>query len=155
MKEQRLKIIGRHTFTIRDVLTGAIKSKQVVENLVTTVGRSVLASLLAGDNTYSGELTHGALGSSTTTPTNADTQLGAEIVGARVAVISQIAVANESFSSFFFPDGDQIDYEEFANFIDGSLTINSGQIFSHVLISGSKAVNETLTIDSNYEINNA
>lgn len=151
-KENPITIKGVHTFTTRDAKTGKILRQETVENLVTTAGRTVLARLLSGDNTYTGEVTHGALGTSSTPVTNGDTLLGAESAGSRVATTSQTYVANQAFLSFFFPAGPVVAYEEFGNFIDGTSTINTGQLFTHVLISGSKAATESLTIDTTYTI---
>src|SRR3977135_2805648 len=58
---------------------GIIQRHLAAHNLVTTVGRNVLARLLAGDTTYSGQINYGALGSSSTAGSNADTQLGTEV----------------------------------------------------------------------------
>lgn len=149
MKE-KLTIKGVHTFTIRDAITHEIKRQETVENIIVTVGRAVLSRILAGVTTYTGEITYGALGSSTTAPTNADTQLGTETN--RVATTSQTYVDNVAYISFFFPSGSLINYEEFGNFIDGTAVANSGQLFTHVAISGSKAANESLTIDTTYTI---
>lgn len=149
-KNTVLKIKGIHTFTTRDAKTGKVLRVEKKENIIATVGRNVLARLLAGDNTYSGQLSYGALGSSTTAPALTDTTLGAETN--RVGVSSQVAVGNVAYASFFFPAGSVIAYEEFGNFIDGSSSANTGQLFTHVLISGSKAATETLTVDSNYTI---
>lgn len=150
--ENKVGIVGIHTFTTRNVETGKITNQVTVKNLIATVGRGALASVLAGTGTYTGEVTYGALGSSSTAPANGDTQLGAEIVGGRVATSSQTYASNIAYISFFFPDGTLITYAEFANFIDGTATINSGQLFTHVALSGTKAANESLTVDCTYTI---
>jgi hypothetical protein len=148
--EDHLKIIGIHTFTIRDAKTGKVKRKKTVKNVVCTVGRNVLARLLAGDNTYTGEITYGALGQGTATPATSDTQLGNEVD--RVAVSSQVASGVIAYLSFFWPAGSEITYTEFGNFIDGTSSADTGQLFTRVLMSGTKSATETLTIDSNYTI---
>lgn len=147
---ETLKIVGIHRFTIRDAKTGKIKRQRTVKNIVVTAGRTVLARLLAGDATYTGEITYGALGAGTTTPANSQTQLVSETT--RVPTTSQTFVANVAYLSFFFPAGSLVNYEEFGNFIDGTGAANSGQMFTRVLMSGSKAATETLTIDTTYTI---
>lgn len=143
-------IKGVHIFTIRDADSGLILRKERVENIVVTDGRNVLARLLAGDGTYTGEITYGALGTGTTTPANTQHDLVAEVT--RVPTTSATSVDNVSYLSFFFPAGSLVNYEEFGNFIDGTGVANSGQMFTRVLMSGSKAATETLTIDSTYTI---
>ena len=148
--EDKITIKGIHTFTTCDE-RGRIIDQRTIENIVVTVGRSVMAQHLAGDTTYSLEITHGALGSDSTNPTNADTTLGSET--ARVASGSQSTSDNVAYVSFFFPAGTGTGaYEEFGNFCDGSSTPDSGQLFTHVLISGTKAASESLTVDSQYSI---
>lgn len=148
--EESLKIIGIHTFTIRDAVTGKIKRQKTVRNVVATVGRSVIAQRLAGDTTYTLEITHGALGTGTGTPGAGNTQLGNETD--RVAVTDQVASGAVAYLSFFWPAGSSIPYTEFGNFIDGSSSPNTGQLFTRVLMSGTKAADETLTVDTNYTI---
>src|SRR5690349_3296357 len=58
---------------------GLVERHHAAHNLITTRGRNVLARLLAGDTTYSGQINYGALGTSSTAVSNADTQLGAEV----------------------------------------------------------------------------
>ena len=143
-------IKGVHTFTIRDAESGDVLRSETIENIIVTAGRSVLARLLAGNATYTGEITYGALGSGTTAVANTQTQLVAEVT--RVPTTSATFADNIAYISFFFPSGSLVNYEEFANFIDGTGTANSGQMFTRVLMSGSKAATETLTIDSTYTI---
>src|SRR5689334_7760039 len=58
---------------------GLIHRHMRKHNLITTRGRAVLASLLAGDPTYSGQINYGALGSSSTPVNNSDIKLGTEV----------------------------------------------------------------------------
>src|SRR5450755_1907019 len=58
---------------------GVIERHHAAHNLIAIVGRNVLARLLAGDATYSGQVNYGALGSSSTTPAFSDTQPGTEV----------------------------------------------------------------------------
>jgi hypothetical protein len=146
----KISIVGLHTFTIRDAKTGKIKSQKTVKNIIVTAGRTVLARRLAGDTTFTGEITHGALGSGTTAPANSQTDLVAEIT--RVPTTSQTYVDNVAYLSFFFPAGSLVAYEEFGNFIDGTSSPDTGEMFTRVLMSGSKAATETLTIDTTYTI---
>src|ERR1700692_3799768 len=58
---------------------GILHAHHARHNLITTVGRNVLARLVTGDTTYSGQINYGALGSSSTAVNNSDTQLGTEV----------------------------------------------------------------------------
>lgn len=117
-------------------------------NLAPTVGRSVLAQRLAGTTTYTGTINYGAIGSSTTTPTNGDTQLGTETY--RQTVSSATYVNNIAYLSVFIAAGTATGtHYEGGLFIDGTGAANSGQLFSHVLFSPaiSKGALNSLTLD--------
>lgn len=119
------------------------------DNLVPTVGRNVLARLLAGDVTYSGEINYFALGSGVTAPANGDTQLGTETY--RQATTSQTTVNNIAYLSCFIVAGSATGtHAEGGLFIDGTGSANSGQLFSHVLFSPNivKSALNSLTLDT-------
>jgi len=122
-------------------------------NLIATEGREVLARLLSGDTTYSGEINYGALGTSTTPPNNNDTQLGTEVF--RKIAASQTFDQNVAFIDFFYTAGDTSGtYEEFGNFIDGTAGADTGQLFSHILTGGwTKTGSESLFVSCQYTIN--
>jgi hypothetical protein len=115
---------------------GIVERHLAAHNLVTTRGRNVLARLLAGDVTYSGQINYGALGSSSTAVNNSDTQLGTEVF--RKIFASHTTDGNNvAYVDFFYAATDTNGtYNEFGNFIDGTGTANSGQIFSHILTGG-------------------
>lgn len=120
------------------------------ENLITTVGREVMARLLSGETTYSGEINYGALGSSTTTPANSDTTLGTETV--RFLASSQAYDENIAYIDFFIEAGTATGtHEEFGNFIDGTATVDTGQMWSHILTGGwVKGASDSLFISCQY-----
>jgi len=145
------KIKGKMTFTLRNAETGEIEGRLVKRNIVVTEGRAVFAARLASDTTYSGSINYGALGTSTTAPANADTQLGTETF--RKAISSYNSVDNIAYLSFFYTATEVTGtFKEFGNFIDGSAAANSGQLFTHVAIDITKTSSQTLTIDCEYEI---
>lgn len=118
----------------------------VIENLVPTVGRSVLAQRLANTTTYTGIVNYVALGSGSTAPANADTQLTTEVY--RKAISSSTYANNIAYITGFFTAAETSGtYAEVGLFIDGTATANSGQIFSHALASITKTSVQTLTID--------
>lgn len=126
--------------------------EKVVKNLVTTVGRSVIAQRLANTTTYTGIINYGALGSSATAVANGDTQLGTEVF--RKVSASASYSSNVAFIDFFYTKADTNGtYQEFGTFIDGSAGANTGQIFTHALTGGwVKSATESMTVSCQYTI---
>jgi aminoglycoside phosphotransferase len=147
---------ANHHITYRKLFDELQKYKTgelVVRNIVVTVGRSVLAQRLANTTTYTGTINYGALGSSSTAVTNADTQLGTEVF--RKIVASASYTNNVAFIDFFYAKADTNGtYQEFGTFIDGSGSANSGQMFTHTLTGGwTKSSSESMTVSCQYSIN--
>lgn len=133
---------------------GIIEKRRSKHNLITTRGRNVLARLLAGDTTYSGQINYGALGSSSTAVNNADTKLGTEVY--RKLYASHTTDGNNvAYIDFFYAATDTSGtYQEFGNFIDGTGTTDSGRIFSHILTGGwTKTSLQSLFVACQYTIN--
>ena len=129
----------------------------VVNNLVVLAGRAVIAQRLGNTNTYSLNITHGALGTSTTSPTASDTTLGAEVNRVETAsndvsdASNGIVVVSFFWSKASFTDSN---VNEFGTFIDGSASVDTGELFSHVLFSTTidKTAQKTITVDATYTI---
>ena len=109
-------------------------------NLVATTGLNVLSRLLAGDDTYTGEINYGAVGIGAS-PTIAlgNTELTSEQF--RTTPSSQSASGAVSYIDFVYSASDfdttsigQI--TEFANFIDGTASVDTGQMFSDIATGG-------------------
>ena len=100
------------------------------------LGKDLIIQRLLAINTYSLNITHGAIGTGTTTPTISDTQLTAE-TNRTTVTYSQDSGFNEAILQFFFPDSMLTNqtYYEFGTFVDGSNTANSGQLFNHALFT--------------------
>ncbi len=134
---------------LRDAYHAKAKvAEHVFDNLVPTVGRSVLAQRLAGTLTYTGTINYAAVGSATTTPTNGDTQLGTEVY--RQTITSGTFVNNIAYLSCFIAQGSATGtHNEGGLFIDGTGSANSGQLFSHVLFTPAivKGALNSLTLD--------
>lgn len=119
----------------------------VRENITTTAGRAVSARRLAGNTTYTGIVSHTALGTNNTAPAITDTQLGTETY--RKALSSGTFANNISYIETFFTASEVSGtFQEYGNFIDGSGSANSGQIFNHFLQTITKSVTETLNVQS-------
>jgi len=120
-------------------------------NLITTVGRSVIAQRLVGTNTYTLNLDYGALGTGTTAPANADTILETEQY--RNTVASQTNSNNIAYLTWFYSSTETNgNFREFGNVIDGWAGANTGQLFTHVAVAWNKSALESLTVDCSYEI---
>lgn len=96
-------------------------------------GYDLILKRLGGDNTYSGNILYADMGTSGTTPVIGDTQLGAAVARTSNPVITQ--TANVQSFQFFWPDANLPNgiYPEVGTFVDGSVSINTGQIFNHGL----------------------
>lgn len=122
-------------------------------NIIVTVGRAVLAELLSGGTTYTGEINYGALGTAVApVPADSDTQLGTEVF--RKLVASQTFEDNVAYIDFFYTTGDcNGTYTEFGNFIDGTASADSGQLFSYIATGDwVKSASESLFVSCEYTI---
>lgn len=129
-------------------------TKEVVKkNLVVLSGRAVFARRMIGDNTYSGEVTHGLLGTSNTAPASGNTALGAEVARKRFARRSRTN-AQVNFDFYYSQSDTDGTYEEFGLSIDGTDTANTGQLFNRVLTSGwTKTDTEAMTVSVQVNVN--
>ncbi|MCX6756343.1 MAG: hypothetical protein NTX85_03310 [Candidatus Nomurabacteria bacterium] len=116
--------------------TGALIKHSHRHNLITTAGRTVLARRIAGNTTYTGAINYGLLGmQASPVPANSSTQLGTEVF--RKLAASQTFDNNIAYVDFFYTAGDTNGtYTEFGNVIDGTATVNTGQLFSYVATGG-------------------
>lgn len=129
-----------------------------MKNLVVSgvdTGRNLICQRLAGEDTYSLEITHAAIGFGSTSPSNGDTQLVDEQARTDVATYE---IANNILNfRFFYADGDTPNgtYREFGTFIDATITPDSGQLFNRLVFSEDyvKADGEDTTILVRFTIN--
>jgi hypothetical protein len=132
---------------------GILHAHHAQHNLVTTLGRNVVARPLTGDATYSGQINYGALGSSSTAVNNSDTKLGTEVF--RKLFSSHTTDGNNlAYIDFLYSAADTSGtYNEFGNFIDGTASADSGIIWSHILTGGwVKSSAQTLFVSCQYTI---
>lgn len=120
---------------------------EVVENLIPTVGRTMIANNLTDaspDNVM--RANYIALGTGGTAPANANTQLGTEVY--RNAVASETNANNVAYVTGFFSATETTGtYAEAGIFCNGTASANTGVLLSRVLITVTKSSVETLTID--------
>jgi hypothetical protein len=125
------------------------------QNLVVLTGRSVFARILAGDTTYTGAINYGALGSGSTAVSSANTQLATEVKRKLYGTRTQTgAQANLDF--YYSKSDTNGTYNEFGTFIDGTATVNTGQLYNRVLTGGwTKSASESMTVSLQVDINDA
>lgn len=144
-----------HRVVYQDMLRDLAHFKvreHVGTNLIATVGRQAIAKRLANDTTYTGIINYGALGSSATAATNADTQLGTEVF--RKTTASTSNTTNQAFIDFFYSKTDTNGtYQEFGTVIDGTASTNTGQLFTHFITGGwTKTSSESMTVACVYTL---
>lgn len=132
---------------------GIILSYHKDNNLIVTVGLTVLSQRLSGDFSNTGEVNYGALGDDATAPVLADIALGNE--NFRKAISSAAYSTNIAYLDFFFAAGEGTGtIEEFGNFIDGTGVVDSGVMWSHILTGTIvKSAIESLFISCQYTFN--
>ena len=157
----KVRISGVVRYTIRDatkcdglcahergICNAPIKRVYEAHNLITTVGKQMIADQLATTSPVNTpRITHVALGTNATAPVVGNTQLGTETY--RNAVASLTFSSNQVFATGFFTAAEVTGtFEEAGLFSNGTGSANSGVIFSHVsLASIVKGGSETLTVD--------
>ena len=146
IKEQ-IALKGHYKFTIRDKATGKVKRVYEYENLLPTVGRTMIADNLtnaAPDNAM--RVNYVALGSGVTAPANGDTTLQTETY--RNVVASETNANNVAYITGFFSATETTGtYRECGLFSNGTASANTGILLSRVAINITKSNTETLTLD--------
>ncbi len=133
---------------------GIITDYKKKTNIIPNTGLNVLARLLAGDTTYSGEINYGAFGSGDTAFTLSSTQLNTEVY--RKVISSLEHDGNIVWADWFIEAGDVANqnFEEFGAFIDGSAGANTGRAWSLVL-TGGWVKTGSLFVSAKYTLSNA
>lgn len=150
-KSDIVGIRGDLKFILKDVNTDKEEIKEY-KNLIVNLGKYVIARLLAGDTTYSGNINYGAVGTGANAPAVTDTQLQTEL--ARKAKSNASRNNNIATITFFFNTSEANGaLKEFGAFIDGTATANSGQLFDRVAIDITKTSSQTLTVELQITIN--
>lgn len=152
-----LRNIGKEYMHLVRVLNGICKTEVlVVENIVPTVGRALLANNLTSNSpTDAPRINFTALGTDDTAVSNSDTTLNTETF--RKATASATNADNVAFVTAFY-DATEVTgtFKEAGLFSNGTASADSGVLFSRVLLSAPtgivKSSTETLTIDYNLTI---
>lgn len=148
--EEGLNFKGVWKFTIRDAKTGQIKRVNEYHNLIPTAGRAQVAKALSGALSVIAdiEINETSLGTGTTPAANTDIKLQTETY--RKTVASNTNADNILYVTAFYSAPEVTGtFSEAGLHIKGTGAVDSGTLFSRVILSPSvtKALTETLTID--------
>jgi len=140
--------------TVRDAKTGRVKRKIKYHNLVTTAGKTAIATNLADPtpNPSSIFVNYCAVGTDDTAANAADVTLGAEL--ARNPISSNNVSGNVAYLTGFFAAAEAVGtIKEVGFFINGSSVEDSGTLLSRTVVNITKSGSETLTLDIQITIN--
>ena len=141
-------------FVERGVQAGLIR-KVHYSNIIPTVSRQQMCKALTNNIASVAEIAinYQELGTGTTTPANGDTGLQTPSAGTRKSISSSAYSSNQAnFTSFWAATEATGTWREFALFINGTGTSNSGTIFNHVAINITVGASDALTIDGTVTI---
>ncbi len=134
-------IFARGKITLREYKAGTkeLLREIVQDNLIMQgngTGKDLFIQRLIGTTTYTGIINYGGIGTGSTAPAVSDTQLAAEVIRVVPSTTSESGF-NQATFQFFFPDANLANgtYNEFGMFVDGSASINTGQLFNRALFS--------------------
>jgi hypothetical protein len=148
---------GRASF-LRAVAQGEADGtvrKQHYKNLIPTVSRAQMTKALCGEIASKNEIqiSHAELGTSTVPPSNSDTGLIAPAAATRKGIGSMASNSNEAnFTAYWSPTEATGTWREFALFINGTGSSNSGTLFNRVSINITVGASDALTIDGTVTI---
>lgn len=144
----------KYHYFLQQLNSGFLLRRFVVENITTTAGRTVIAQRLSGTTTYTGIVNYGAVGTGTTAPAVGQTQLVAETY--RKGLSSGTNAANIAYLENFYNATEVTGtLEEFAFFIDGTGSANTGQMFNRFTQTIVKSNTESLNVQSSVTVNDA
>jgi len=134
---------------------GKLVKTEKKDNVICNAGFNTLARRLCNDTTYTGYINKMALGTGSPTPAATDTQLTTETY--RNTTASGTASSNIAYCTAYFTETEcNGTYTEFGNFIDGTGTANSGQLWSHIAsISWVKNNTTCLVVSCRYTFQSA
>ncbi len=152
-EHQQIAVRGEYFITIRDGQSARIKRRTHYTNVTCLNGKVWIAQWLNGEIGSAQPTVYAAVGTSGTTPTATDTQLGAEVSSAlvgRVAKASGYRSVNTLTWDFFWTTSQgnaSGTLREAGVFLNGTLATNSGNLLSHVSITETKNATETMTVE--------
>lgn len=130
----RVRIIKHRAGTGEVIEEGPWQDNLIMQGSYTGIG--LLLANLANDYTYNAAISWIAIGTSGTAPAITDTVLGAEVARAP-ATNQQVSVGAGTVTIQGFIADAQLSngtYLEVGSFVGGSSSVNTGQIFNHILL---------------------
>lgn len=129
--------------------------EEVCYNQIVASGREVFSRRLNNELTYTGVINYGLLGTGSAAVNDADTVLDNEVK--RKAVATRSRVGNTITLRFFFSKSDiSGTFPEFGTVIDGTASVDTGQLFNRALTGGwVKSSLEALTVTVQFDLNAA
>jgi len=146
LHEEIKNIKGKVTLDFHNVLTDTHEIIEV-DNVFTTAGKNSIASRLKGTTTNNeGIITYCALGTGSTAPTAADTDMETEIERKVISVRS--VSGNVATFQTYFTTGEAIGTLREAGLFGNAATgvADSGTMFCHTAVNRTKTANDTLTL---------
>ena len=142
--QEQINATGELTIVVTDQTTGVVKTSVTVPNLVTTAGKAWIASRLR-DTSIPAQMSHMAVGTSSTTPAVADTVLGAELATRQALITAGGSVASNTVTySASFPAGICTGALTEAGIFNAS---SAGTLLCHTVFAVvNKGVNDSMTI---------
>ena len=141
-------ISGKTRFKIK--AHGRIIKQDIKKNVICNAGFNAICKLLTGDTTYTGEINKALLGTGVGSASASDTTLINEAY--RNDIASGTDGANIAYITAYFSEAEvNGTFTEFGNCIDGTGTVDTGQLWSH--LAGLNCVKDSvtsLTVDCKY-----
>ncbi|NCD40549.1 MAG: hypothetical protein EOL88_00505 [Bacteroidia bacterium] len=134
---------------------GKLVNVDVHKNVICNAGFNALTRLLTGDTTYTGEINKALFGTGTTGSASAsDTTLETETY--RNDIASATASSNIAYLTAFlteaeYPPSGSVTITEFGNAIDGTGTVDTGQLWSYLKgLSWAKDTSTAIVVSCKY-----
>lgn len=141
--QEQINATGELTIVVTDQTTGVVKTSVTVPNLVTTAGKAWIASRLR-DTSIPAQMSHMAVGTSSTTPAVADTVLGTELNRQALITAGGTVSANTVTYSASFAAGSGTGALTEAGIFNAS---SAGTLLCHTVFSVvNKGANDSMTI---------
>lgn len=166
------KIVGEEATRIHDLLANAGEmapdifegymarlrelcgvKEQTFNNQIVSVGRQCFSARLINELTYTGVINYGAVGTGSTAIADNQTTLTTEVK--RKGIATRSRTGNTVTLRFFYSKSDVSGtFNEFATFIDGTASADTGVMFNRVLTGGwVKSSLEALTVTVQFDLN--